>query len=188
MEIFGSYMSKDNTLGGESLRICVLDTFVAIVAGLIIFPACFSYGVDTTAGPALIFVTLPQVFLNMQGGRIWGTLFFIFMTFASFSTVIAVFENLIAAGMDNFGWTRKKSALINLFIILITSIPCALSYNVWSSVHILGARDILDSEDFIVSNILLPTGALIYLLFCTILTWVQRRGEKRLASYGGNRT
>jgi len=166
MEIFGSYMSKDHTLAGESLRICVLDTFVAIVSGLIIFPACFSYGVDTAQGPALIFMTLPQVFLNMQGGRIWGTLFFIFMTFASFSTVIAVFENLIAAGMDNFGWTRKKSAFINLFIILITSVPCALGYNVLSHVHLIGARDILDSEDFIVSNLLLPIGSLIYLLFC----------------------
>ncbi len=166
MEIFGSYMSKDHSLAGESLRICVLDTFVAIVAGLIIFPACFSYGVDTAQGPALIFMTLPQVFLNMQGGRIWGTLFFIFMTFASFSTVIAVFENLIAAGMDNFGWSRKKSAFINLFIILITSIPCALGYNVLSNVHLIGPRDILDSEDFIVSNLLLPIGALIYLLFC----------------------
>ena len=166
MEIFGSYMSKDHSLAGESLRICVLDTFVAIVAGLIIFPACFSYGVDTAQGPALIFMTLPQVFLNMQGGRIWGTLFFIFMTFASFSTVIAVFENLIAAGMDNFGWSRKKSAFINLFIILITSIPCALGYNVLSNVHLIGPRDILDSEDFIVSNLLLPVGALIYLLFC----------------------
>lgn len=166
MEIFGSYMSKDHSLAGESLRICVLDTFVAIVAGLIIFPACFSYGVDTTAGPALIFMTLPQVFLNMQGGRMWGTLFFIFMTFASFSTVIAVFENLIAAGMDNFGWSRKKSAFINLFILLLTSVPCALGYNVLSNVHLIGPRDILDSEDFIVSNLLLPIGALIYLLFC----------------------
>jgi NSS family neurotransmitter:Na+ symporter len=166
MEIFGSYMSKDHSLAGESLRICVLDTFVAIVAGLIIFPACFSYGVDTAQGPALIFMTLPQVFLNMQGGRIWGTLFFIFMTFASFSTVIAVFENLIAAGMDNFGWSRKKSAFINLFILLLTSVPCALGYNVLSNVHLIGPRDILDSEDFIVSNLLLPIGALIYLLFC----------------------
>ena len=166
MEIFGSYMSDEHTLGGETLRICGLDTFVAIVAGLIIFPACFSYGVETTAGPSLIFVTLPQVFIHMPGGRIWGTLFFIFMTFASFSTVIAVFENLIAAGMDNFGWSRKKSSVINLVILLVTSIPCALGYNLWSGVSLIGGRDILDSEDFIVSNLLLPLGSLVYLLFC----------------------
>ena len=114
MEIFGSYLSKDYSIGGESLRICVLDTFVAIMSGLIIFPACFSYGIETTAGPSLIFITLPQVFIHMAGGRIWGTLFFLFMTFASLSTVIAVFENLIAACIDNFGWSRGKSSIINL--------------------------------------------------------------------------
>lgn len=166
MEIFGSYMSKEQTLGGESLRICGLDTFVALMSGLIIFPACFSFGVETTAGPSLIFITLPQVFVNMPGGQIWGTLFFIFMTFASFSTVIAVFENLVAAGMDSFGWSRKKSSLIWLAILLITSVPCALGYNLWSDVHLIGGRDILDSEDFIVSNLLLPIGALVFLLFC----------------------
>ena len=166
MEIFGSYMSRDFSLPGESLRICVLDTFVALVSGLIIFPACFSFGVETTQGPSLIFVTLPQVFLNMAGGRLWGTLFFVFMTFASMSTVIAVFENLIAAGMDCFGWDRKKSSLIWLVVLLITSIPCALGYNLLSGVHLIGARDILDSEDFIVSNLLLPGGALVFLLFC----------------------
>ncbi|MCR4587132.1 MAG: sodium-dependent transporter [Lachnospiraceae bacterium] len=166
MEIFGSYMSREHTLPGEALRICGLDTFVAIVSGLIIFPACFAYNVETTAGPSLIFITLPQVFVHMAGGRIWGTLFFLFMTFASFSTVIAVFENLIAAGMDNFGWKRGKSSLIHFILILVTSIPCALGYNLWSSVHIIGGRDILDSEDFIVSNLLLPIGSLIFLLFC----------------------
>ncbi|MBP3871727.1 MAG: sodium-dependent transporter [Faecalicoccus sp.] len=167
MEIFGSYMSKDKTLGGESIQICVLDTFVAIVAGLIIFPACFSFGVETTQGPSLIFVTLPQVFINMPLGRIWGALFFLFMTFASLSTVIAVFENIIAGCMDNFGWSRQKSSLICFFVILIGSIPCALGYNILSNVHLIGGRDILDTEDFIVSNLLLPIGSLIYLLFCT---------------------
>ncbi len=166
MEIFGSYMSKDHTLPGEALRICGLDTFVAIVSGLIIFPACFSYNVETTAGPSLIFITLPQVFTHMAGGRIWGALFFLFMTFASFSTVIAVFENLIAAGMDNFGWGRQQSSLIHFLLILVTSIPCALGYNILSNVHLIGGRDILDSEDFIVSNLLLPIGSLIFLLFC----------------------
>lgn len=166
MEIFGSYMSKDQSLGGEALRICGLDTFVALVSGLIIFPACFSFGVETAAGPSLIFITLPQVFLNMPGGQIWGTLFFVFMTFASFSTVIAVFENLVAAGMDSFGWSRKKSSILWLVILLVTSVPCALGYNLWSDVHLIGGRDILDSEDFIVSNLLLPIGALVFLLFC----------------------
>ena len=166
MEIFGSYMSDEHTLGGESIRICGLDTFVAIVSGLIIFPACFSYGIETDRGPSLIFITLPEVFTHMAGGRIWGTLFFLFMSFASFSTVIAVFENLIAAGMDNFGWSRKKSALINLIVILVCSVPCVLGYNVLAGHTFIGARDVLDSEDFIVSNLLLPIGSLIYLLFC----------------------
>ena len=166
MEIFGSYMGKEHTLAGEGLRICALDTFVAIMSGLIIFPACFSYGVEATAGPSLIFVTLPNVFVNMEGGRIWGTLFFLFMTFASFSTIIAVFENIMSFGMDMFGWSRKKAAGINCIIILIASIPCVLGYNVWSNLHIIGARDVLDSEDFIVSNLLLPLGSLVYLLFC----------------------
>ncbi len=166
MEIFGSYMSDDYTLTGEAVRICILDTFVAITAGLIIFPACFSYGVQPEAGPALIFLTLPNVFLNMEGGRLWGTLFFLFMTFASFSTVITVFENLIAAMIDNFGFSRKKAVLINCAFILIASVPCVLGYNIWSGVHPIGSMDILDSEDFIVSNFLLPLGSLIYLLFC----------------------
>lgn len=166
MEIFGSYMSKDNTLAGEGVRICALDTFVAIMAGLIIFPACFSYGVEVGAGPSLIFVTLPNVFVNMAGGRIWGTLFFLFMTFASFSTVIAVFENIISFCMDMFHISRNKASLINCIIILIASMPCVLGYNVWSSVHLIGGRDVLDTEDFLVSNLLLPLGSLVYLLFC----------------------
>ena len=166
MEIFGSYMGRDHTLAGEGVRICALDTFVAIMAGLIIFPACFSYNVEVNAGPSLIFITLPNVFINMSGGRIWGSLFFLFMTFASFSTVIAVFENIMSFCMDMFGWSRNKAALINCIVILIASLPCVLGYNVWSNLHLIGGRDVLDSEDFIVSNLLLPIGSLIYLLFC----------------------
>lgn len=166
MEIFGSYMNKDFTLAGEGVRICALDTFVAIMSGLIIFPACFSYGVEVGAGPSLIFITLPNVFVNMAGGRVWGSLFFLFMTFASFSTVIAVFENIMSFCMDMFGWSRKKAALVNCIAILVLSLPCVLGYNVWSNLHLIGGRDVLDSEDFIVSNLLLPLGSLVYLLFC----------------------
>ena len=166
MEIFGSYMSRDNTLTSEAVRICLLDTFVALMAGLIIFPACFAFDVEPGQGPALIFMILPKVFLNMAGGRLWGALFFLFMTFASFSTVIAVFENLQANAIDNFGWSRKKAALANCVFILIASMPCVLGYNLWSGLHLIGGRDVLDSEDFIVSNLLLPLGSLVYLLFC----------------------
>ncbi len=166
LEIFGSYMSEDNTLAGESVRISALDTFVALLSGLIIFPACFSFGVQPDEGPSLIFITLPQVFIHMPAGRIWGTLFFVFMTFASFSTVTAVFENLIASLVDNLGWSRKKSVTFNLIFLLIASMPCVLGYNIWSDLHLIGARDVLDSEDFLVSNILLPAGSLIFLLFC----------------------
>lgn len=171
MEIFGSYMPNGRTLTGESVRICGLDTFVALMSGLIIFPACFSFGIQPDAGPSLIFVTLPNVFVNMAGGRLWGTLFFLFMTFASFSTVIAVFENLIAGCIDNFGWSRKKAVLFNGILILIASLPCVFGYNIWSDLHLIGGRDVLDTEDFLVSNILLPGGSLVYLLFC-----VSRRG------------
>ena len=167
MEIFGSYMAKDHTLTGEAVRICCLDTFVALMSGMIIFPACFSFGVSPDAGPSLIFMTLPKVFVNMTGGRIWGTLFFLFMTFASFTTVIAVFENLLASCIDNFGWDRKKAVLINCLFILVASLPCVLGYNVWSDVRLIRGMDVLDSEDFIVSNLLLPLGSLVYLLFCT---------------------
>ena len=166
MEIFGSYMGKERSLPGEAVRISLLDTFVAIMAGLIIFPACFSFGVQPDAGPSLIFVTLPNVFVNMAGGRIWGTLFFLFMTFASFSTVMAVFENIISFWVDMFGMERRKAVLINGVIILIASLPCVFGYNIWSDLHLIGGRDVLDSEDFIVSNLLLPIGSLIYLLFC----------------------
>ena len=167
MEIFGSYMDRRFTLTGEAVRICVLDTFVAICAGLIIFPACFSFGISPDAGPSLIFITLPSVFINMIGGRIWGTLFFLFMTFASFSTVIAVFENLIASCMDNFGWDRRKTCLIGCVTLILLGLPCALGYNAWSFIQPMGAGStVLDFEDFLVSNLLLPGGSLIYLLFC----------------------
>ena len=166
MAIFGSYIGKERKLTGEAISITILDTFVAIVAGLIIFPACFAFGVDPGEGPGLVFVTLPNVFNAMAGGRIWGTFFFLFMTFASFSTIIAVFENIMSFCMDMFGWNRKKAALVNCVIILIASMPCVLGYNVWSDLHLIGGRDVLDSEDFIVSNLLLPGGSLIYLLFC----------------------
>ena len=165
MEIFGSYMSKDDTLPGESVKICALDTFVAIMAGLIIFPACFSYGVEPDQGPALIFITLPNVFVNMAGGRIWGTLFFLFMTFACFATIIAVFENIISFCIDMFGISRKKSVVINAVIILIASLPCVFGFNIWSGFELFG-QNVLGMEDFLVSNILLPVGSLIYLLFC----------------------
>ena len=165
MEIFGSYMKKDHTLTGEAVRICCLDTFVAIMAGLIIFPACFSYNVEAGQGPALIFDALPNVFVNMAGGRIWGTLFFLFMTFASFSTVIAVFENLVSFVSDTFKISRKKSSVINFAIVFITSLPCMFGFNLLSGVNVLG-MGILDMEDFVVSNILLPLGSLVYLLFC----------------------
>ena len=166
MEIFGSYMSKEHSLAGEAARICALDTFVAIMSGIIIFPACFSFGVQPDAGPSLIFVTLPNIFINMAGGRLWGSLFFLFMTFASFSTVIAVFENILSFSIDMFGISRRKASLICCVMILILSLPCVLGYNVWSSLHIIGSRDVLDSEDFVVSNLLLPIGSLIFLLFC----------------------
>lgn len=166
MEIFGSYMSKDNTLVSESIRICALDTFVAIMSGLIIFPACFSFNVEPGQGPALIFMTLPKIFINMPLGRLWGTLFFLFMSFASFSTVTAVFENLISSCMDNFGFSRRKSTIINCLIMLVASMPCLLGFNALSGVQLAG-KGILDMEDFMVSNLLLPIGALIYLVFCS---------------------
>ena len=166
MEILGSYMTREKTLPSESIKICILDTFVAITAGLIIFPACFSYGVEPNQGPALIFVTLPNVFVNMTGGRIWGTLFFMFMTFACFSTVIAVFENLISFCIDMFNMSRTKSVIINAIIMLIGCLPCIFGFNLLSGFNILG-KGVLDIEDFAVSNILLPVGAFLYSLFCS---------------------
>ena len=168
MAIFGSYIGKDRSLLSESINITLLDTFVALMAGLIIFPACFSFGVNPGQGPGLVFVTLPNIFGAMAGGRFWGSLFFVFMSFAALSTVIAVFENIVAFGMDLWGWSRKKTVLVNLFVVLAISIPCVLGFNLWSAFAPLGeGSTVLDLEDFIVSNNILPLGSLLYLLFCT---------------------
>ena len=166
MEIFGTYMSKENPLFSEAFRISLLDTFVAVVSGLIIFPSCFSFSISPDAGPSLIFVTLPNVFINMKGGRVWGTLFFVFMSFAALSTVIAVFENIIASFMDNYKWSRRKSVVINFISILLLSLPCALENNLLKGVTILGNKGVLDSWDFLVSNLLLPLGSIAIILFC----------------------
>ncbi len=167
MAIFGSYIDKKRTLLGEAVNIAVLDTFVALVSGLIIFPTCFAFGISPDAGPQLIFVTLPNVFNSMAGGRIWGTLFFVFMTFAAFSTILAVFENIISCCMDLFHWSRKKACLVNLAALIVLSLPCVLGYNLWSAFQPLGEGSaVLDLEDFAVSNVILPIGSLCYLLFC----------------------
>ena len=167
MAIFGSYIGRDRALMGESVRVCGLDTLVALCSGLIIFPACFAYGIDVTNGPALIFMTLPVVFENLAGGQFWGALFFVFMTFAAMSTVLAVFENIVSMISELTGWSRKKTCLICCIGIFLLSIPCVLGYNVWSDLRIIGGRDVLDSEDFIVSNILLPLGSLLFVIYCT---------------------
>jgi NSS family neurotransmitter:Na+ symporter len=167
MAIFGSYIPKEKRLLGESVNIIILDTFVAITAGLIIFPACFAFGVNPGSGPGLVFITLPNIFNVMPAGQLWGIAFYVFMVFAALSTVIAVFENILSFGMDLFGWTRRKAVLINFFAIIILSLPCALGFNVWSGFAPLGeGTAILDLEDFIVSNNILPLGSLIYVLFC----------------------
>lgn len=168
MAIFGSYINKERTLLGEAVNVAILDTFVAIVAGLIIFPACFAFNVSPDSGPGLIFMTLPKIFNNIALGRLWGSLFFVFMAFAAFSTVLAVFENILSCTMDLSGWSRKKAAVINTIIVIILSWPCVLGYNVWSGFQPFGPGSaVLDLEDFVVSNVLLPLGSLIYLLFCT---------------------
>ena len=167
MAIFGSYLNKEHSLLSESVNIVVLDTFVAVTSGLIIFPACYTYNVAPNAGPPLIFVTLPNIFANMPMGRFWGTLFFLFMSFAALSTVFAVFENIICCVMELKNWSRKKSSLVNFIFLALLSIPCVLGFNLikWDALNIFGGT-ILDLEDFIVSNVLLPLGALVYLLFC----------------------
>lgn len=165
MAIFGSYIGKERRLLGEAVNVTILDTFVAFVAGLIIFPSAFAFGVTPDAGPSLIFVTLPNIFNAMPGGRLWGALFFLFMSFAAMSTIIAVFENIISFPMDKWGWSRKKSVAMNLPLIFVLSLPCLLGFNLWGGVSILGGG-IMDFEDFILSNNLLPLGSLIYLLFC----------------------
>ncbi len=167
MAIFGSYIDKKHTLLKESVNIAVLDTFVAFVSGLIIFPACFAFDISPDKGPSLIFITLPNIFNHMAAGRIWGTLFFVFMTFAAFSTILAVFENIVSCGMDLFHWSRKKSCMINWVALIVLSLPCVFGYNIWSAIQPLGeGSTILDLEDFAVSNVILPIGSLCYLLFC----------------------
>ncbi|MBQ8325801.1 MAG: sodium-dependent transporter [Lachnospiraceae bacterium] len=168
MMIFGSYMKRDNTLLKESVTVAGLDTFVAITSGLIIFPACFAFGVQPDSGPGLVFITLPNVFSDMAAGRILGTLFFLFMTFASLSTVMAVFENILSCCMDKWGWSRAKACIVNFVGVLVLSMPCVLGFNLWSDFQPLGPGSaVLDLEDFFVSNIMLPLGSLIILLFCT---------------------
>lgn len=167
MAIFGSYIGKDHALMGEAVRVSLLDTMVALCSGLIIFPACFAYGVDVNSGPALIFMTLPNVFNHIALGRFWGSLFFLFLTFAAFSTVLAVFENIVCCVSEMTLWSRKKTCAVCCVCMFLLSLPCLLGYNLWQNVRPVAGHDILDSEDFLVSNILLPLGSLIFVLFCT---------------------
>lgn len=168
LAIFGSYIGKDQRLTGEAVSVTLLDTGVAFMAGLIIFPACFAFGIQPDAGPSLIFITLPNVFVNMAGGRIWGTLFFMFMSFAALSTVIAVFQNIVSFATDLTGCTVKKAVLVNMGVIILLSLPCVLGFNVWSGFQPFGpGSNVLDLEDFVISNNLLPLGSLVYLAFCT---------------------
>ena len=168
MAVFGSYLDKSRSLTGEAISITALDTLVALLAGLIIIPSCFAFGVEPGAGPSLIFITLPNIFNNMVGGRIWEALFFLFMSFAALSTVVAVFENIIAFAKDLWGWERKKAVFINIVAIIVLSMPCILGFNIWSGIQPLGeGSGIMDLEDFIVSNHMLPLGSLIYVAFCT---------------------
>ena len=168
MEIFGSYMGKERTLAGESINILILDTFVALMAGLIIIPACFAFNVEPGAGPGLVFITLPNVFNQMAGGRLWGALFFLFMSFAALSTVIAVFENILSFAMDLWGWKRNKAVAFNIVLIIILSMPAILGFGPWSGIQILGeGTTIMDLEDFIISNNILPLGSVIFVIFCT---------------------
>ena len=168
MAIFGSYLSKDRALLGEAVNISALDTFVAVTSGLIIFPACMAYDIPVDAGPSLIFVTLPTMFGHLPLGRLWGSLFFVFMSFAALSTVLTVFENIVACFMDMFNWSRKKSCLINGIAMAVLSLPCVFGFNIWSGFTPFGnGSNFMDLEDFLVSNILLPLGSLCYVLFCT---------------------
>ena len=185
MAIFGSYIGREHALLGEAARVVALDTLVALTAGLIIFPACFTYGVDQASGPSLIFITLPNIFAHMARGRLWGSLFFLFMSFAALSTVLAVFENIICCGMELTGCSRKKSAAVNLVLLLVLSMPCVLGFNRWGWdwLRVFGGS-ILDREDFLVSNLFLPLGSLVYLLFCVSRYgwgWAQFKKE---ANYG----
>lgn len=168
MAIFGSYIGKERSLMGESVNVAVLDTFVALASGLIIFPACSAYGVEVDSGPNLIFITLPNIFNNIPLGRLWGSLFFVFLSFAALSTVLAVFENIISCFTDMFGVSRKKACFINGILMLILCVPCVLGFSVWSGFKPFGgSSSIMDLEDFLVSNIILPLGSLVYVIFCT---------------------
>jgi len=168
MAIFGSYIGKERALMGEAVNVAVLDTFVAFASGLIIFPACMAYGVQVDSGKSLIFITLPNIFNNLPGGRVWGSLFFVFMSFAALSTVLAVFENLVSCTIDLFGWGRKKACLLNGIALFLLSIPCVLGFNLWKSFEPMGSgSNVMDLEDFIVSNLILPLGSLIFVVFCT---------------------
>lgn len=168
MAIFGSYIGKERALLGEAARVALLDTFVAFSSGLIIFPACMAYGVQVDSGKSLIFITLPNIFNNLSGGRIWGSLFFVFMSFAALSTVLAVFENLVSCTIDLFGWGRRKACLVNGILLFVLSVPCVLGFNVWKGFTPMGEKSsVMDLEDFIVSNLLLPLGALTFVIFCT---------------------
>ena len=167
MAIFGSYLDKRRSLTGEAVGITILDTCVALMAGLIIIPSCFAFGIEPGAGPGLIFITLPNVFNEMAGGQLWGAAFFLFLCFAALTTVVAVFENILSFAMDLWGWTRRQAVLVNIFAIIILSLPCVLGFNLWSHIHPFGPEsNIMDLEDFIVSNNLLPLGSLFYVLFC----------------------
>lgn len=171
MAIFGSYLDDSRSLTGEAINIVLLDTLVALMAGLIVIPACFAYGVEPDAGPPLLYETLPNVFNDMAGGRIWGTAFFIFMSFAALSTVIAVFENIVSFAMDALDWSRKKAVAVNLVAITLLSLPAVLGFNVWSGFQPMGeGSTIMDLEDFIVSDNLLPIGSLVFIMFCTART------------------
>ena len=168
MEIFGSYLDKSRSLTGEALSVMALDTLVALMAGIIIIPACFAYGVQPDSGPSLLFITLPNVFNHMVGGRVWGTAFFIFMSFAALSTVIAVFENILSMTMETFDWERKKAVKYNIVGVIILSIPAVLGFNLLSGIQPIGAGStIMDLEDFLVSYNILPLGSLLFVLFCT---------------------
>ncbi len=166
MAIFGSYINKERSLLGESVNVAVLDTFVALCSGLIIFPACFAYDVEVGSGPSLIFITLPNIFNDISMGRFWGSLFFIFLSFAALSTIFAVFENILSCTMDLFHWSRKKACLVNAIVLIVLSLPCVLGFSVWEDIRIAG-KNIMDMEDFLVSNLLLPIGSLLFVLFCT---------------------
>ena len=169
MAIFGSYIGKERSLLGESVNVAILDTLVALSSGLIIFPACFAYGVDVDSGPSLIFITLPNIFNNLPLGRLWGSLFFVFMSFAALSTVLAVFEEITACTQDLFGWGRKKSCIVNGILLFVLSLPCSLGFNLLSFIQPLGeGTNIMDLEDFIVSNLILPLGSLVIILFCVL--------------------